>query len=167
MKKQLPKLALTAALWLATTLTLSCGNHTFEELLGLDSSSSEQEDNHSSSSFKLSSTKASSSSLRQSSSSSLQHSGIIVAPLLKTKWAQGSPYNDLFPMVNGERKPTDCGTTSMVQIMKFHKYPARGKGESSVVGPTSYTHPSVSVPLTSMNVAYDWDNMLNEYTTTE
>jgi uncharacterized protein (TIGR02145 family) len=64
MRKQLAKLALTATLGLATTLTLSCGNHTFEELLGLDSSSSQQEDNHSSSSFKLSS------SLRQSSSSS-------------------------------------------------------------------------------------------------
>ena len=178
MKKQLAKFALTAALTLATTLTLSCGNHTFEELLGLDSSSSEQEDNHSSSSLKLSSSSLSSSSLWQSSnsissssavakvsSSSLQQSGIIVAPLTKTKWAQRSPYNDLFPLVNGERKLTDCGTTAWVQIMAFHKYPPRGKGESSVVGPTSSLFPSVSVPLTSLDVAYDWDNMLNEYTT--
>jgi len=169
MKKQLTKLALTAALALATTLTLSCGNHTFEELLGLDSSSSEQEDNYSSSSFKLSSSSSSeqddnysSSSLKlsSSSSSSQQQSGIIVAPLTQTKWIQYSPYNDLFPIVDGERKLTNCGTTAMVQIMKFHKYPARGKGESSVVNPGN-----VPVPLTNMNVAYDWDNMLNEYTT--
>jgi len=86
----------------------------------------------------------------------------IVGPLLKTKWAQESPYNDLFPIVNGERKPTNCETTAKVQIMAFHKYPARGNGESSVVGPGN-----ISVPLTSMDVAYDWDNMLNEYTTTE
>jgi len=163
MKKQLPKLALTAALALATTLTLSCGNHSFEEWENIlfGSSSSEEDDNYSSSSFKLNS----SSSLRQSSSSSQQQSGIIVAPLIKTKWNQGSPYNDLFPMVDGSRKVTDCGTTAMVQIMKFHNYPPRGKGESSVVGPTSHTYPSVSVPLTSLDVAYDWNNMLNEYTT--
>jgi len=157
MKKQLPKLALTAALTLATTLTLSCGNHTFDELLGLDSSSSEQDDNYSSSSLKLSSTKASSSSLQQSSDS---HSGIVVGPLLQTKWSQHSPYNDLFPIEqDGKRKVTDCVTTAFVQIMKFHKYPARGKGESALVGPGD-----IPVPLTSLDVAYDWDNMLNEYT---
>ena len=158
MKKQLTKLALTAALALATTLTLSCGNHSFEEwediLFG--SSSSEQDDNYSSSSLKLSSTKASSSSLRQSSDS---HSGIIVGPLLQTKWAQSSPYNDLFPLVNGKRKVTDCVTTAHVQIMKFHNYPPRGKGESALVGPDD-----IPVPLTSLDVEYDWDNMLNEYT---
>jgi len=156
MKKQLTKLALTAALAFATTLTLSCGNHTFEELLGLDSSSSEQEDNYSSSSLKLSS---SSSSLRQSGDS---HPGVVVAPLLKTKWNQFSPYNDLFPIVNGSRLVTNCATTAMVQIMAFHKYPARGKGESSVLYATGGLFP---VPLTSLDVAYDWDNMLGEYTT--
>jgi len=166
MKKQLAKFALTAALTLATTLTLSCGNHTWEEfdewLNGSSSSEASSSSLRQSSSSSL--RQSSSSSLRQSSSSSEQHSGIIVAPLLQTKWSQSSPYNDLFPMVNGSRKVTDCGTTAMVQIMKFHNYPPRGKGESSVVGPTSSIFPSVSVPLTSLNVAYDWDNMLNEYT---
>jgi len=158
MKKQLAKLALTAALALATTLTLSCGNHTFDELLGLDSSSSQQDDNYSSSSLKLSS---SSSSLRQSSSSQ-QQSGIIVAPLLQTKWGQSSPYNDLFPLVNGNHAITGCGTTANVQIMKFHRHPARGKGEGSKVCTTNYCD---FVPFTSWDIAYDWDNMLNEYTT--
>ena len=156
MNSKLAKLALTAALALATTLTLSCGNHSWEEfdewLNG--SSSSEQEDNYSSSSLKLSSTKASSSSQQQSS--------IIVAPLLKTKWDQGGIYKELFPIVDGYRKPANCETTAKVQIMKFHKYPPRGKGESSVVNTTGGNFP---VPLTSLDVAYDWDNMLNEYTT--
>jgi len=77
--------------------------------------------------------------------------------LLKTKWSQGSPYNDLFPIVDGSRKVTDCVTTAMVQIIAFHKYPARGKGESALVGPGD-----IPVPLTSLDVAYDWDNMLND-----
>jgi hypothetical protein len=158
MRKQLPKLALTATLWLALTLTTSCGNHSFEELLGLESSSSQPSS---------SSQRQSSSSQQQSSSSSSplanvssdSHPGVVVGPLTQTKWAQGSPYNDLFPLVNGSRKVTDCATTATVQIMAFHKYPARGKGESSSVGPGN-----VSVPLTSLDVAYDWDNMLGEYT---
>jgi len=49
MNSKLTKLALTAALALATTLTLSCGNHTFDELLGLDSSSSLRQSSSSSS----------------------------------------------------------------------------------------------------------------------
>ena len=67
------KLALAATFGLAYLFTLSCGQHSWEEILGLDSSSSLQysssseEEDYSSSSFKLSS---SSSSLQQSSSSS-------------------------------------------------------------------------------------------------
>ena len=144
MTNKLTKLALTAALGLASTLTLSCGEHGWEEVFGF-SSNSEEEDYS-----------PSSSSLRQSGDS---HPGVVVAPLLKTKWSQGSPYNDLFPIVDGSRKVTDCVTTAMVQIIAFHKYPARGKGESALVGPGD-----IPVPLTSLDVAYDWDNMLNEYT---
>jgi len=146
MNSKLPKLALKATLGLALIFAVSCGKHGWEY-------SAEDEELFSSSS---------SSPIANTSSDS--HPGTIVAPLLQTKWGQSSPYNDLFPMVNGSRKVTDCGTTATVQIMAFHKYPARGKGESSVVGPTSHTYPSVSVPLTSLDVAYDWDNMLNEYT---
>jgi len=74
MKSNLTKFALAAAFGLAYIFTLSCGQHSWEEIFGLDSSSSlqyssssEEEDDYSSSSFKLSS---SSSSLQQSSSSS-------------------------------------------------------------------------------------------------
>jgi uncharacterized protein (TIGR02145 family) len=71
MRKQLPKLALTAAIALALTLTTSCGNHSWEELLGLESSSSQPS---SSSQRQSSSSLLSSSSQQQSSSSSLPSS---------------------------------------------------------------------------------------------
>ena len=93
------------------------------------------------------------------------NNNIVVAPLLRTRWCQRGPYNNLFPHLpnhpraspNG-RLWTDCGTTAMVQIMAFHRHPARGSGESSIIGPHN-----VNVPRVNLNVAYDWDNMLNTY----
>jgi uncharacterized protein (TIGR02145 family) len=147
-KTQLAKLTpLTAAIGLAFIFTISCGEHGLEEIFESDISSSSPVAN------------VSSSSQQQNSDS---HPGAVVGPLLKTKWAQGSPYNDLFPIVNGERKVTNCETTAKVQLMAFHKYPARGKGESSVLQTTGG---NFKVPLTSLDVAYDWNNMLDEYTT--
>jgi hypothetical protein len=142
MKKHLANLALTATLTLAITLTISCGNHTFEELLGLESSSSQQEDYSSSSSLaKLSS----SSSGQQSSDSQQQGGGVpVVGPLIKTQWNQQDPYNMLLPICDriyetcskvGERENTGCAATATAQIMKYHNYPSQ----------------------------YDYDNMLNIY----
>jgi hypothetical protein len=82
----------------------------------------------------------------------------VVGPLIKTKWGQGAPFNNLFPMVSGRRKLTDCGNTARAQIMAFHRHPARGSGSSTKIGPGNITVPSVN-----FNVLYDWDNMLNTY----
>ena len=46
-----------------------------------------------------------------------------IAPMIKTQWNQGKPYNDLCPMINGERTVTGCVATSMAQVMNYHKYP--------------------------------------------
>ena len=97
----------------------------------------------------------------------------VVGPLLQTQWSQRTPYNDLFPIVresdgffvdNNSRNVTGCGTTAFAQIMKFHNYPARGSGQSTSMN--SYPK-SITVPLVDLNVAYDWKNMLNTYTTTD
>ena len=82
----------------------------------------------------------------------------VVGPLIQTKWGQGTPYNNLFPLVNGQRRLTDCGTTARAQIMAFHRHPARGRGQSTVIGPHGIT-----VPTVNLNVQYNWNNMLNSY----
>jgi hypothetical protein len=87
-----------------------------------------------------------------------QNPNAIVGPLIQTKWGQGVPYNNLFPMVSGQRKLTGCGNTARAQIMAYHRHPAQGRGQSTVVSPGNIT-----VPLVNFNVAYDWDNMLNTY----
>jgi hypothetical protein len=93
----------------------------------------------------------------------------VVGPLIQTQWAQRSPFNDLFPMVdasqgfsvdNTGRAITNCSNTAMAQIMEFHRHPARGSGSSTLIT----IHPqAVSVPAVNLDVTFDWDNMLRTY----
>ena len=45
-------------------------------------------------------------------------------PLLKTKWDQGTPYNDLCVSSEGEKVYAGCVAIAAAQFLKFHKYPA-------------------------------------------
>ena len=40
-----------------------------------------------------------------------------VAPLVKAKWNQRAPYNNLCPLDGGSRSVTGCVATSMAQLM--------------------------------------------------
>ena len=77
-----------------------------------------------------------------------------VEPLLKSKWGQSEPYNELcgYPY-------TGCVATAMAQIMYYHRWPAQGKGENgyevAAYGANVYVDFSQS--------HYDWDNMLDDY----
>ena len=51
-----------------------------------------------------------------------------VAPLLKTKWGQGSPFNLLCPKSGNKTVPCGCVATAMSQVMYYWKHPAQGKG---------------------------------------
>lgn len=47
-----------------------------------------------------------------------------IAPLLKSKWNQGAPYNNLCPIYDGtNRSVTGCVATAMAQVMYYHKWP--------------------------------------------
>jgi uncharacterized protein (TIGR02145 family) len=75
---------------------------------------------------------------------------IIVGPLLQTTWGEDIPYNNMTPLNNaGSHIRAGSAATAMAQIMKYHKYPAQGTGQNNSV---------------SFDVNYDWDNMLNAYT---
>jgi len=94
------------------------------------------------------------------------NSRAVVGPLVRQKWNQYAPYNDLFPFIRGHPKDdgtgrlyTNCTNTAWAQIMAFHRHPARGSGQSTVVGPNH----NVTVSSVNLNVAYDWNNMLNSY----
>jgi hypothetical protein len=78
-----------------------------------------------------------------------------VAPLIKTKWNQDSPYNLLTP----NNYPTGCVATAMAQIMNYHEWPTQGTGSHE------YTTSTIGTPLSADFGAttYDWGNMLNTY----
>lgn len=84
-----------------------------------------------------------------------------VAPLINTKWGQGSPYNEYCPkalLLN--RTLTGCVATAMAQIMKYWNYPEQGQGfhsyncdfygtQSANFGATTYQWSSMPVPSTT------------------
>lgn len=44
-------------------------------------------------------------------------------PLLKTKWSQRSPYNNMCLSLYGIPVEAGCGPIAIAQLLKFHKYP--------------------------------------------
>lgn len=82
-----------------------------------------------------------------------------IAPLLQTRWDQGEPYNEMCPIVNGQRSYTGCVATAMSQIMYYFKYPECGTGS------ISYNDQGSGKRLTwdFSKHPFDWDNMLLTY----
>ena len=87
--------------------------------------------------------------------------------LIKTQWSQGEPYNDLCPMINGERTVTGCVATSMAQVMNYHKYPT---ASTTAIPSYSFTTEDKNRASYTLNVAgldattFSWNDMLDNYT---
>lgn len=85
-----------------------------------------------------------------------------IAPLVKTRWDQGAPYNNDCPSVsqsvigNG-KAPTGCVATAMAQVMKYFGWPAKGTGTGSA------TVSGGSQQSMNFNVTFDWANMTDTY----
>ena len=85
-----------------------------------------------------------------------------VAPLIKTKWYQMAPYNDMVPTIGGKRCPTGCVATAMAQVMKYYKWPMKGTNSIKYDTP-DYDQKTCDVDFSQS--VYDWDNMLDVYGT--
>ena len=82
---------------------------------------------------------------------------VIVEPLVKTKWNQEEPYNNLCPTVNGYKAAAGCVACAMAQIMNYWRWPERGLGSHrNAYDNTLYVDFNESV--------YDWCNMALTYT---
>ena len=82
-----------------------------------------------------------------------------VAPLVKSKWDQDTPFNDDCPVSQNKKTYSGCVAVSMAQVMNYFKYPEIGEGI------IRYTTQTLNKRL-SLNLgqkAFDWDNMLNTY----
>lgn len=81
-----------------------------------------------------------------------------VDPLIETKWQQKAPFNnDVQKDANGNPYLVGCVAITMTQIMRYYKYPAKGKGSNtySMNGETLTADFSAS--------PYQWDKMLPIY----
>lgn len=83
-----------------------------------------------------------------------------IAPLVKTKWNQGTPYNNLCPSVGANRCPSGCVATAMAQVMKYHNYPAAGMGRVTATLPAGGNGDGW---INLAQKPLDWDNMLDVY----
>lgn len=80
-----------------------------------------------------------------------------IAPMVATRWNQRAPYNDQCPLVGSTRTVTGCVATAMAQVMKYHNWPAKGKGSNS------YSWNNTTLSMDFSTVTFDWDNMLDTY----
>ena len=91
-----------------------------------------------------------------------------MAPLVRTRWNQTAPYNNLCPedpandssWYNGHTS-TGCMATAMAQVLNYWEHPVRGVGEHSYV---PQKHPEYGEQYANFGeTVYDWDNMKNNY----
>ena len=85
---------------------------------------------------------------------------IVVEPLIKTQWNQGSPYNDLCPIdiKYGTPSVTGCVATALAQVMNYWKWPEKGHG-------FHYNYSDTTLFVNFDESVYDWENTLDQYYT--
>lgn len=85
-----------------------------------------------------------------------------IQPLLNDiRWGQEKPYNSMTPIINQAHAPTGCVATALAQIMYYHRYPARGMGES-YYGYTNFFQSGKTVQL-GAHGDYEWEKMSPNY----
>lgn len=90
--------------------------------------------------------------------SSIRQDG--VEPLLGTnKWGQSHPYNDKCPSVRNTKTLVGCVATAMAQVMKYHSYPERAKGNVSYTTRTN----RLNIHHDFSNDRFEWNSMLPDY----
>ena len=85
-----------------------------------------------------------------------------IAPICKTRWDQGAPYNARCPIdpSTNERSYTGCVATAMAQVLRVYAYPTQCSG-----GTVSYRWGSGAQDLTLNydNITFDWSKMRDSY----
>lgn len=82
-----------------------------------------------------------------------------ISPLVKTKWDQDAPYNNLCPVINDTTCVTGCVATAMSQVMNYFQWPSKGMG--SIRYTNEANNATLSMDFSS--VTFDWSNMLDSY----
>jgi hypothetical protein len=80
--------------------------------------------------------------------------GVIVGPMMSTRWGQGTGYNDQIPAISGgcEHALTGCVATAFAQVMRYWQWPYNGDGGHSY----EWNGQTISADFEQ---PYDWDFM--------
>ena len=81
--------------------------------------------------------------------------------IVQTRWDQESPYYNSIVSYTGKKYLTGCVATAMSQIMKTNEWPIQGSGSHTYTD-TDYSKKTYTRDFSEH--IYDWDNMLNTYT---
>lgn len=84
-----------------------------------------------------------------------------IAPLLRSKWGQGEPFNCQLPLDPTTNKgvQTGCIATSMAQVMHYYRYP-----DATLAPIPAYTTSTRGISMPEIGqTTIDWDNMLAAY----
>ena len=89
-----------------------------------------------------------------------EQTALTVSPLVSCAWNQRSPYYNQCPTSGTQHCLTGCVATAMAQVMYYWKFPAQ------VPAMESYTSAVNGMTVSALpGGTLDWDNMLDEYTT--
>ena len=91
---------------------------------------------------------------------------VAINPLIKTRWDQGAPYNNLCPTIGGTRTVTGCVATAYAQVMNYHQWP-----KTSVTALPEYTASTKNANKQNFNLTvpalpsttFAWDQMADSY----
>lgn len=78
-----------------------------------------------------------------------------VSPLIQSVWAQGYPFNEQCPLMNGQRALTGCVATAMAQLMNYYQWP-----KQTAVDIPAHRSDLSTIPA---GTEFKWANMLNDY----
>ena len=78
--------------------------------------------------------------------------------LTTANWDQGSPYNELCPVIDSARCLTGCVATAAAIVAKYYNYPRSCSGTIPGYG-FEYEGKHYDVPAHEITPEYDWDHM--------
>lgn len=83
-----------------------------------------------------------------------------IAPMVTARWDQGKPYNASCPVTDGQPCLTGCMATALSQVMYYHRWPQGPIAEELPAYTMADGRVIDGLPVT----AFDWDNMVDDYT---
>ena len=85
-----------------------------------------------------------------------------VAPMMKSKWSQGNPYNLSCPYDGSSRSVTGCVATAMAQLLYYNRDKSVTETQATIPAYETWTK-KIKVGTVPSGSPIDWENMKDTY----